>query len=149
MTFDTRPTRRDWLACSLLGVGIGTVALGIGGRVAMRGIAMLSGTTPGFSWGGTMTVIFLGAVSGLAGALFFMGVRLLLPRRRVLRGVLFWTFLVLVSLRGLRPVDGQRLLLFMPLVLVYGVTLQALWCRNVRTLRSLVPASRGDAWPVS
>ena len=40
----------------MLGIGLGTIILGIGGRVAMRGFAVLSGATPGFSAGGTTTV---------------------------------------------------------------------------------------------
>lgn len=74
-----RLTWRDWVRHSLIGIGIGAVVLGIGGRVAMRGIAVLSGAPPGFSFGG-----------------------------------------------GLRPVDSQRLFLFLPLVLIYGFLLRVL-----------------------
>jgi hypothetical protein len=121
----------------LLGAASGALILGIGGRIAMRGIAVLSGGMPGFSWGGTMTVVLLGALSGLAGAIVLTGVRLLLPRRAALRGTIYWAFLILAGLRGLNPVDPQRLLLFMPLILLYGITLQVLSCKMTRVSEPL------------
>lgn len=129
MTFSGRPSKHDWLVVSLLGIGIGALILGIGGRIAMRGIVLMAGGTPGFSWGGTLTVILLGLLSGLAGALVLVGVRFLLPARPLVRGILYWAFLILVAMRGLQPVNPQRLLLFMPLILLYGITLQVLWCQ--------------------
>ena len=120
--------RRDWLAGAVLGAVLGLLLLGVGGRFAMRVIALLAGQTPGFSLGGTAPVIFLGTVWGGVGALVFVGLRFL-TRRRVVRATLFWAFLVLMTLRGLRPIDVQRLAVFLPLVLLYGVALQVLWCR--------------------
>ena len=108
----------------MLGIALGTVVLGIGSRIAMRGIIVLAGGSPGFSIGGTATVIFLGTIAGLAGALVLVGLRWILATRPVLRGAAFWLFLLLITLRGLQPVDPPRLLLFMPLVLVYGIVLQ-------------------------
>lgn len=121
----------------LLGVASGALILGIGGRIAMRGITVMSGGIPGFSWGGTMTVILLGALSGLAGAVVLLGVRAMLPRRAALRGTIYWAFLILVALRGLNPIDPQRLLLFMPLILLYGITLQVLSCKVARVSEPL------------
>ena len=131
------PSKQDWLVAVLLGVAGGTFILGVGGRVAMRGIAVMSGGTGAFSWGGTMTVVLLGALSGLVGALVLMGVRSLLPRRAALRGIIYWAFLILVALRGLNPLDPQRLLLFMPLILLYGITLQVLSCEVARVSEPL------------
>mgnify|MGYP001321706265 CR=1 FL=1 len=121
----------------VLGVASGALILGIGGRIAMRGITVMSGGMPGFSWGGTMTVILLGALSGLAGALVLVGVRVVFPRRPALRGIIYWAFLILVGLRGLNSVDPQRLLLFMPLILLYGITLQVLSCKVARVSEPL------------
>jgi hypothetical protein len=92
----------------------------------MRGIAVLSGAPPGFSVGGSLTVVLLGALSGLVGALVLMALRTLLPRRGLLQTLLFYAILVLITLLGLRPVDTQRLFLFVPLVLVYGFLLRSL-----------------------
>lgn len=44
-------------------------------------------------------------------------------------GALFWTVLILATLRGLRPIDAQRLAVFVPLVILYGTALQLVWCR--------------------
>ena len=129
MTINARPSKRDWPVASLLGLGIGALILGIGGRIAMRGIVVIAGGTPGFSWGGSLTVVLLGLLSGLAGALVLVGVRFLLPARPVVRGTLFWAFLIFAAMRGLHPLDPHRLLLFMPLILLYGITLQVLWCQ--------------------
>jgi len=133
LTGPQRPSLRDWIRCSLIGIGIGAVVLGIGSRAAMRGIAVLSGAPPGFSFGGSLTVVLLGALSGLVGALVLMGLRTFLPRRWLLQTLLFYAILILTTLRGLRPVDPQRLVLFMPVVLVYGFLLRIL-CRRRRTL---------------
>jgi len=123
------PGRKDWLAGAALGTTLGTLVLGVGGRLAMRAIALLQGQAPGFSVGGTTTVIFLGAVAGLVGALVFLGLRVLVRNRRILRAALFWTLLMLGTLPGLRPIDAQRLAVFVPLVILYGTTLQLVSCR--------------------
>jgi hypothetical protein len=116
-----------------MGVAVGTLVLGIGGRLAMRGIAHFVGQPPSFSLGGSVTVIFLGMVSGLVGAVVFVSLRVWLPRWRLLRITLFWVFLTLVTLRGLLPLDTPRLVLFGPLVVIYGVALEFLW--SLRSLR--------------
>jgi hypothetical protein len=105
---------------------IGAVVLGMGGRIAMRGIAVLSGAPPSFSIGGSVTVVVLGAGCGLVGALILIALRRFLAGRWLLQTMLFYALLVLITLRGLRPVDSQRLFLFLPLVLVYGFLLRVL-----------------------
>jgi hypothetical protein len=127
-----RPDGRTVVASSLWGIGIGAVVLGIGGRIAMRGIAVLSGAPPGFSLGGSGTVVLLGAACGLVGALILMILRAVLAGRWLLQTLLFYTALVLITLRGLRPVDSQRLFLFLPLVLSYAFLLRTLTRRCPR-----------------
>lgn len=121
--------KRDALVIGLLGVAIGTIVLGVGGRISMRALAHVQGQTPGFSLGGSATVVFLGAVFGLAGGLWFAVLRRALQGHRIVRGAIFWTVLVAATLAGLNPVNAPRLALFMPLVFVYGVALQVIWCR--------------------
>ena len=124
-----RPSGKDWLFAVALGLAIGTLVLGIGGRLAMRGIALVQGRAPGFTIGGTTTVVFLGAVCGVIGSLIFAGTRALVPGNRVIRGMLFWLILVLITLRGLSPLDVPKLAFFLPLILGYGTLLTAAWCR--------------------
>jgi hypothetical protein len=75
-----------------------------------------------------MTVILMGGLSGLAGGAFYAVADRLLPVRiwagDVLRSILFWTFLVLITLRGLHPVEPYRLALFMPLVALFGAVVE-------------------------
>jgi len=96
----------------------------------MSGIAVINGAPARFTLGGTATVLFLGAAWGLAGGAVFVGLRVVLRRRRFVRAAIFWAVLILLGLRGLRPIDAQRLLLFMPLVILYGTALQLLWRRS-------------------
>jgi hypothetical protein len=124
-----RPSGKDWLFAAALGLAIGTIVLGIGGRLAMRGIALVQGRAPGFTIGGTTTVVFLGAVCGVIGSLILAGTRALIPGNRIIRGMLFWLILVLITLRGLSPLDVPKLAFFLPLILGYGTVLTLAWCR--------------------
>lgn len=122
--------RHDWLQGVLLGAAFGTVVLGVGSRWAMHEMALLQGQPGGFTAGGTMTVIFMGAVSGVVGALVLLATRTWLRAYRLTRNAIYWAFLIAISLRGLNPIDADRLLLFMPLVLLYGAALQYAACRR-------------------
>lgn len=117
----------------MVGAGVGLLVLGIGGRMAMRGIAFLSGAPPSFSFGGSLRVVLLGTLAGLVGGLILLGLRTFLRNRWLIQTLLFYVIIVLITLRGLRPVDSQRLMLFVPLVLVYGFLVRILtrWRRPV------------------
>jgi len=117
----------------VVGAGVGLLVLGIGGRMAMRGIAFLSGAPPSFSFGGSLRVVLLGTLAGLVGGLILLGLRTFLRNRWLIQTLLFYVIIVLITLRGLRPVDSQRLMLFVPLVLVYGFLVRILtrWRRPV------------------
>ncbi|MGQ0765474.1 MAG: hypothetical protein ACT4OZ_07395 [Gemmatimonadota bacterium] len=122
--------RTEWIAALLPGAILGLVLLGAGSRVSMWVSARLAGQRGGFTVGGTGTVVFLGLVAGVAGALVLAVARIALPRRQRLAAGLFWCFLVAVSLRGLRPLTAERLLLFGPLLAAYGGLL-LLWSRRI------------------
>ena len=113
----------------LWGIGLGTLILGLGGRVAMRIIAESTTGASGFSLGGTATVVFLGLGSGVAGALILVVARHFFWRWRPVTTVLFWAALAFLTLRGLRPVDQLRLVAFVPIVVLFGILLQALTFR--------------------
>lgn len=131
----------DWIVGVILGLGLGLTILGIGGRIAMRGVAVWSGQPGGFSLGGTLTVVGLGAFSGGVGGLAFVGLRRLLPARRVLRAVLFWSFCFILALRALHPLDAMRAVLFFPLVVLYAGALYGMWCRVYWPWRTAQSAS--------
>ncbi len=110
------------------GAILGTVILGVGGRVAMRMIAVNSGAPGAMSPSGTLTVVLAGAASGIAAALLHLGSRAvaarLAPGIPWLRHVLLGIALSLVTLRGLAPLDSVRLAMFTPLVLAFAVALE-------------------------
>ena len=126
--------KRSALDTLLWGMGLGALILGVGGRISMRLIAEATTGTGSFSLGGTMTVVFLGVVSGALGALILLAARALLRRWSPAPTILYWTALLAISLRGLRPVDQLRAILFLPLVAAFGALLQ--W----RTWRYRKPA---------
>jgi len=71
----------------LAGAVVGLVILGVGGRIAMRVIAIVAGQAPGFSVGGTLAVVLLGGMWGAPGGPIVLALRRVIPRSAVLRGV--------------------------------------------------------------
>ena len=120
----TRPAARAGLATLFWGMVLGAFVLGVGGRIAMRLVAEATTGTSGFSLGGSLTVVFLGLVSGLLGGAFLLVARTFFRRWPPLPTLVYWLLLIAITLRGLRPVDGQRLLYFLPVVALFGVLLQ-------------------------
>jgi hypothetical protein len=133
MRFISRSAVRTLLVGTLLGL----VVLGVGGRLAMAAIQVDAGASPAFSVGGTMTVVFLGAVSGLAGgalALISGAVaRRYLSGHQWLRHALFGLLLFLVTMRGLRGSPPAGWWYFYLLVALYGASM-ALYVRGERRL---------------
>ena len=95
----------------------------------MRVIARSNGTAPVLTPSGTLTVLLCGVAAGIAGALVYAALGWRLASRPVLRATVFALFLAFVTSRGLHPVARLPLLLFGPLVLVYGALVVALWPR--------------------
>jgi hypothetical protein len=89
----------------------------------MRIIAHATNVAPGFSLGGTMTVVFMGVVSGAAGGVIYAILVRVLRDRPLLRAVIFGVILTLLTLRGASPSTPLTLSLFLPLTLLYGALL--------------------------
>ena len=119
----TQLARNPWVFDPLVGMALGLPILGIGGRIAMRIIAHATNVAPGFSLGGTMTVVSLGVVSGAAGGLIYALLFRVMRDRATLRAVVFGVILVLLTLRGASPFTPLTLSLFLPLTLLYGALL--------------------------
>jgi hypothetical protein len=134
-----RPTKRDWIDTVILGAVIGFVVLGIGSRIGMRGIAVAQGQPGGFTWGGTSSVLFMGVVAGVGGAVALVGARSLRRLPQVARGALYWGVLIFLTARGLNPIDMTRVAWLAPWVLVYGVALQYISCRVAARRRIAAP----------
>jgi hypothetical protein len=137
-----RPWIRDALHTLAAGAVVGLLVLGLGGRLAMAAIQLQTAGDSSWSLGGTMIVVFLGGVSGLAGAVMW------LASERVARRVgaawvgylLLAALLGLVTMRGLRGTATVGAFYFYPLVAVYAVLL-VLSCRFLRVSSSSIPAS--------
>jgi hypothetical protein len=64
------------LRAILAGGGAGFAVLGLGGRLTMAALPILTGSRPRFTWGGSIEVVLLGSIYGACG-----GVALALLRR--------------------------------------------------------------------
>jgi hypothetical protein len=139
---------RPWLFALLLGAAVGFVVLGIGGRVAMRGIAIANGAPADFTLDGTATVVVLGLASGIGGGLLYAVLHHYVPRPRLLRTGLFTLALILLTLRGLRPIQPRALEWFMPLALAYGAIVDIIYTRwAIRRTARTVSESATPPYP--
>jgi putative exporter of polyketide antibiotics len=119
---------RAWLRGPLLGALLGLPILGGGGRLAMHGVSLLATDAQhSVTVQGTVTVLVAGLAAGTAAGAMYALLARVLPARRLARDALFAVLLVLLTLRGLKPVSALTLALFMPVVLVYGVALERAW----------------------
>lgn len=116
---------RRWVRGPLLGALFGLPILGAGGRLAMHALA--SEAQRSVTVQGTITVLLAGLAAGIAGGAIYALIDRFVPDRRVLRALLFAFALVLLTLRGLNPVQPRALALFLPLVLLYGALLERAW----------------------
>ena len=114
----------------LAGLAAGIVA-GLGARLAMRmvalGVADGVGITPDFTIGGTLVIVVTGMILGAAAGLAFGLVADRLPGPRPLRGLVFAAILLAVIgpffFRIEEFFSAGRVLLFLPLFLVFGTAL--------------------------
>lgn len=99
-------------------------------RAAMRIFALFTERAPGWSFGGSMTVVFMGAVFGMIGGLLLWLGRRFFKTSPLAGGALFWIPLTLLYLRILSPLNSDSLIAFTPFVVLYGVVLYRIWCRR-------------------
>jgi hypothetical protein len=124
-----RPSKRDWTVGLTAGVVLGAIFLGVGGRVAMRAIALADGRSPLFTLDGSVAVVLFGAIAGAIVAIIFLLARVFFPARRVLRVLFFWMVTIGFVLRGVSPLTLMNVVWFMPLFLAHGSLLNLYWCR--------------------
>ena len=122
----------------MLGAAVGLPVLGIGGRVAMRVVATGAGPAPAFTPEGTTTVLLAGAGSGAVAGIIHLVLARMLPRHPRLHAMTFALALGALTLRGLRPLDAQRIVLFAPLMAMFAALYLVAW-------RALERASRNHS----
>src|SRR6266550_1418097 len=81
---------RAWCQAVLAGAAVGTLVLGVGGRMVMRAIAQVTEQGVYFTLGGSMTVIGAGAAFGAVGGTLFVLSRWLFTDLRLLRWLSLW-----------------------------------------------------------
>ena len=130
--FITGVHQHPWIFALLAGAATGFVFLGVGGRIAMRLFALHNGQAASWTVGGTVTVVFMGVLSGIGGAAIRAAAATWLPRRLTafVGTTIFAVGCLLLTLRGVNPVDATRLLYFLPLTVAYVVAFEVLWRRR-------------------
>ncbi|HEX2779207.1 MAG TPA: hypothetical protein VHM30_06900 [Gemmatimonadaceae bacterium] len=126
------------LAALLAGAVLGVLILGVGGRLAMRGVTLWEGRTHLFSVAGTLTVMMWGAGFGAAaGTLRFAVDRAFArwgpERSQLVRAATAWAITLAIALVVLTPWTAPRLALFPPVLLLYLTALESVWRRRSRT----------------
>ena len=124
-----RPRFADWIAGALAGAVLGAALLGVGGRIAMRVIALVENQPRGFTWDGSLAVVMLGAAAGAATGGLFLLARTLFPKQQVLRVGFFWIVVAALVARGLNPVTATKVIIFAPLFVAHGSLMFVYWCR--------------------
>jgi len=111
------------LRSALTGAAIGLVVLGIGGRFIMRIIAHWEGRVPVVTPSGTLTVVMMGALAGLAGGVVHGLLRRFIPRTPI-RVALFVVICVTFTYYALNTLLPRPRLTFVALTLAYVVILE-------------------------
>lgn len=119
----TWPSRRELGRSLLVGALAGAALLGAGTRVAMRGVAMVEGRVPVWTFRGTLNVVGMGAAFGLLFALVWALVARWIPGNRFVRGLLFGALCAVIASPGLTPQRASTFTLFVPWFVVFGVAL--------------------------
>ncbi len=128
------------LRYGLIGAGTGLVVLGLGSRALMRGVTLITGSTPIYTPGGTIEILASGAWYGALGGLLLA----LFPSRRAawkpwLHWLLFLPGVILLSSTSREEfgaVAAQArtpvLAVFAVLVLIYSLILSRITRDPVR-----------------
>lgn len=127
------PSRsRSFFAALLIGTITGALFLGVGGRLVMRGLALAASTPPGFSFGGTFSVVLSGAIAGVIGSVLLFAAAQFVPVLLRVRGLIFGLLCYLVATPGFRPPQLLVFALFAPTFFAYGIATVLLYERFTR-----------------
>jgi hypothetical protein len=124
----------------VVGAVLGLPILGIGSRIAMRLVAVGTNQPSGFTVGGSLTVVFMGVVAGLAAGAIYAILARVLSRRTGIRSLLFGVIIVLLTVRGVAPATPFTLSLFLPVTLAHAILLDVIWRR--KAVVRLTPQAR-------
>lgn len=133
-TINTRGAVSPWLVAISLGVLLGALILGVGGRLAMRGITLWEDRPRLLSFAGSLTVVLFGTGFGAVAGVVRAAIAILLPARLTLRrqAAIFGIFCLGAAVVGLTPVTVHRLALFLPVIALFALAMELAWRRTVR-----------------
>jgi hypothetical protein len=94
----------------------------------MSVFALATGRPSVFTLGGSLNVVFAGAIAGAIGGLLLGLTRRFFSTRLWLRGLSFGVLCYLIAIPGFRPATPLVFGLFAPLFLAYG--LATVWARE-------------------
>ena len=131
----SRPVLPAWIAASILGAALGALVLGVGGRLAMRGVSIWEGRARLLSVAGTLRVVAFGAAFGAAAGALRAAVDAAFDRWGVRRGesertAVFAAASFALALVFLTPLTVHRLVLFPPVVALFVAALETAWRRT-------------------
>src|SRR5690348_4228997 len=98
-----RPSLRFTAISLAAGAATGATLLGAGGRFAMYLFAVTTERASVFTFGGSLNVVFAGAIAGTVGGLLLALTRRFLPRQLLRRGLLFAVLCYVIAIPGFRP----------------------------------------------
>ena len=125
---------------ALIGALVGLPILGAGGRILMRFIALWQGTAPGFSVGGTVTVLFMGMVYGAVGGAVH-GLARSFVHNIIARNILFAVLCTAVTWRVANVLPPRDRFTFVALTFVYIIAMELIAARRAqRTIFAQEPA---------
>jgi hypothetical protein len=113
---------------ALMGALVGLPILGVGGRILMRVIAHWEGRVPAFSVGGTITVLFMGTMAGVAGGAVHGILRRLInsmPARNILFAIVCTAF----TWRAVNALLPRPRLMFVALTFAYIIVMELITAR--------------------
>ena len=121
----------------IVGAALGALILGVVGRTAMAGVALVTGSELNLSLKGLLEVVIVGTILGAVGGLLFVPVRRLARTSHLARSVILGSVLFACSLAVALSTDGMALGPELPITLVvvaavflgYGLTLDGLLIR--------------------
>lgn len=140
------------------GLVVGAVIGGIGARIAMRLVTLVTSLQPGFTMGGTTGILVIGAILGMPFGLIYIALRRYLPGRGIWNGLVYGVLILLlvvvpiflVSREGelalVSPVVG--IAIFMPVILLYGMVLAVVVGRLESRFSTAEPRRISTGWVI-
>lgn len=119
------PSWRAVLTSAILGTLLGIFVLGVGGRTIMRIIAHWEGRVPVFTVTGTLTIVFVATMGGLAAGIVHGLLRKFIPSRPA-RLTSFLALCIAFTWYAEKELLPRPRMTFIGLIVVYAIFLEVL-----------------------